>query len=112
MVYSGAWEKLIHKKTRSRKSRDTVPLSYAYPDYILFFLINIILLLFQILRLPFVDEFLLLSSEFLSLAKNKFLFSAVRKSSFNLLKVGQGNFPSLPPADRSARINEPVSSQF
>ncbi len=29
MVYSGAWGKLIHeKKTRSRKSRDTVPLSY------------------------------------------------------------------------------------
>ncbi len=27
MVYSGAWGTLIHKKTRSRKSRDTVPLS-------------------------------------------------------------------------------------
>ncbi len=27
MVYSGAWEKLIHEKTRSRKSRDTVPLN-------------------------------------------------------------------------------------
>jgi len=25
--YSGAWEKLIHEKTRSRKSRGTVPLS-------------------------------------------------------------------------------------
>jgi hypothetical protein len=27
MVYSGAWGKLIHEKTRSKKSRDTVPLS-------------------------------------------------------------------------------------
>ncbi len=27
MVYSGAWGKLIHEKTRSRKSRDTVPLT-------------------------------------------------------------------------------------
>ena len=27
MVYSGAWGKLIHKKTRSRKSRDTVLLT-------------------------------------------------------------------------------------
>ncbi len=27
MVYSGAWGKLIREKTRSRKSRDTVPLS-------------------------------------------------------------------------------------
>ncbi len=27
MVYSGAWGKLIHEKTRSRNSRDTVPLS-------------------------------------------------------------------------------------
>jgi hypothetical protein len=26
MVYSGAWGKLIHEKTRIRKSRDTVPL--------------------------------------------------------------------------------------
>jgi hypothetical protein len=26
MVYSGAWGKLIHEKTRSKKSRDTVPL--------------------------------------------------------------------------------------
>jgi hypothetical protein len=26
MVYSGAWGKLIHEKTRSRKSRETVPL--------------------------------------------------------------------------------------
>jgi hypothetical protein len=26
-VYSGAWGKLIHEKTRSRKSRDTVPLN-------------------------------------------------------------------------------------
>jgi hypothetical protein len=26
MVYSGAWGKLIHEKTRSRKSRDTIPL--------------------------------------------------------------------------------------
>jgi hypothetical protein len=25
-VYSGAWRKLIHEKTRSRKSRDIVPL--------------------------------------------------------------------------------------
>jgi hypothetical protein len=25
-VYSGAWGKLIHEKTRSRKSRDNVPL--------------------------------------------------------------------------------------
>jgi hypothetical protein len=25
MVYSGAWGKLIHEKTRSRKSRDTAP---------------------------------------------------------------------------------------
>ncbi len=29
MVYSGAWGKLIHEKTRSRKSRDTVPLKHA-----------------------------------------------------------------------------------
>jgi hypothetical protein len=27
LVYSDAWGKLIHEKTRSRKSRDTVPLS-------------------------------------------------------------------------------------
>jgi hypothetical protein len=27
MLYSGAWGKLIHKKTRSRKSCDTVPLN-------------------------------------------------------------------------------------
>ncbi len=27
MVYSRAWGKLIHEKTRSKKSRDTVPLS-------------------------------------------------------------------------------------
>jgi len=27
MLYSDAWGKLIHEKTRSRKSRDTVPLS-------------------------------------------------------------------------------------
>jgi hypothetical protein len=27
MEYSGAGEKLIHKKTRSKKSRDTVPLT-------------------------------------------------------------------------------------
>ncbi len=27
MVYSGAWGKLFMKKTRSQKSRDTVPLS-------------------------------------------------------------------------------------
>jgi hypothetical protein len=26
-VYSGDWGKLIHEKTRSRKSRDTVPLT-------------------------------------------------------------------------------------
>jgi hypothetical protein len=26
-VYSGAWRKLIHEKTRSKKSRDTVPLT-------------------------------------------------------------------------------------
>ncbi len=30
MVYSGAWGKLIHEKTRSRKSRDTVPLSQCW----------------------------------------------------------------------------------
>ncbi len=30
MVYSGAWGKLIHKKTRSRKSRGTVPLSFVW----------------------------------------------------------------------------------
>ncbi len=27
LVYSGSWRKLIHEKTRSRKSRDNVPLS-------------------------------------------------------------------------------------
>jgi hypothetical protein len=27
LIYSGAWGKLIHEKTRSRKSRDTVPLT-------------------------------------------------------------------------------------
>jgi hypothetical protein len=27
IVHSGAWGKLIHVKTRSRKSRDTVPLT-------------------------------------------------------------------------------------
>jgi hypothetical protein len=27
MVHSGAWGKLIHKKTRSRKSPDTIPLN-------------------------------------------------------------------------------------
>jgi hypothetical protein len=30
MVYSGAWEKLINEKTRSRKSRDTLSLSLIY----------------------------------------------------------------------------------
>jgi hypothetical protein len=30
MVYSGACGKLIHEKTRSQKSRDTVPLSPFY----------------------------------------------------------------------------------
>jgi hypothetical protein len=28
MVYSGVWGNLIHEKTRSRKSRDTVPLTH------------------------------------------------------------------------------------
>ncbi len=31
MEYSGAWGKLIHEKTRSKKSRDTVPLK-VYSD--------------------------------------------------------------------------------
>ncbi len=31
MVYSGAWGELIHEKTRSRKSRDTVPLTSPMP---------------------------------------------------------------------------------
>ncbi len=31
MAYSGAWGKLIHEKTRSRKSRDTVPLKGKLP---------------------------------------------------------------------------------
>ncbi len=31
MVYSGAWGKLIHEKTRSLKSRDTVPLTLTLP---------------------------------------------------------------------------------
>jgi hypothetical protein len=86
------------KKTRSRKSCDTVPLSYAFPRLYSF-------LSYKYFFTPssnfcdlFFYELLLLSSEFLSLVKNKFLFSAVRKSSFNLLKVGQGNFPSLPPS--------------
>jgi hypothetical protein len=26
MLFSGAWEKMIHEKTKSKKSRDTVPL--------------------------------------------------------------------------------------
>jgi hypothetical protein len=30
MVYSGAWGKLIHEKTRSKKSRDTVPLNLKF----------------------------------------------------------------------------------
>jgi hypothetical protein len=30
-LYSGAWGKLIHEKTRSRKSRDTVPLTLTLP---------------------------------------------------------------------------------
>jgi hypothetical protein len=30
MVYSGAWGKLIHKKIRSRKSRDSIPLIHFY----------------------------------------------------------------------------------
>jgi hypothetical protein len=35
MIYSGDWGKLIHEKTRIRKSRDTVPLSNAWMlDYI------------------------------------------------------------------------------
>ncbi len=32
MVYSDAWGKLIHEKTRSRKSRDTVPLKVVYNE--------------------------------------------------------------------------------
>jgi hypothetical protein len=30
MLYSDAWGKLIHEKTRSRKSRDTVPLKIFF----------------------------------------------------------------------------------
>ncbi len=30
MVYSRAWGKLIHEKKRSKKSRDTVPLSFPF----------------------------------------------------------------------------------
>jgi hypothetical protein len=30
MVFSGAWGKLIHEKTRSKKSRDTIPLTCEY----------------------------------------------------------------------------------
>ncbi len=29
MIYSRAWRKLIHEKTRSRKSRDNIPLTYV-----------------------------------------------------------------------------------
>ncbi len=29
MLFSGAWGKVIHEKTLSKKSRDTVPLSYS-----------------------------------------------------------------------------------
>ncbi len=29
MLFSGAWGKMIHEKTRSEKSRDTVPLANA-----------------------------------------------------------------------------------
>ncbi len=32
MLYSCAWGELIHEKTRSRKSRDTVPLTDTYKD--------------------------------------------------------------------------------
>jgi hypothetical protein len=34
MVYSGAWGKLIHKKTTCQKSRGTVPLSFLYSKYL------------------------------------------------------------------------------
>ncbi len=69
--------------------------SCTYPDYSFLSYFSYFTSSFQLLR-PFFDELLLLTSKFLSLVKNKFLFSGVRKSSFNLLKVGQGNFPSLP----------------
>jgi hypothetical protein len=31
MLFSGAWEKMIHEKTKSKKSRDTVPLIARLP---------------------------------------------------------------------------------
>ncbi len=34
MVYSGAWGKLIHEKTRSQKSSDTVPLRCKKTDIV------------------------------------------------------------------------------
>ncbi len=31
MLFAGAWGKINHGKTRSKKSRDTVPLSAVFP---------------------------------------------------------------------------------
>jgi hypothetical protein len=36
MVYSGTWGKLIHEKTRSRKSCDTVPLKSQFAEFFKF----------------------------------------------------------------------------
>ena len=41
MGYSGAGGKLIHEKTRGKKSRDTVPLKWFLLGFINFFLIGV-----------------------------------------------------------------------